>query len=90
MCHLVNISVFQKYHSGEEGALIPFVYIQIRYPSHSSPYSSFPNTFEGQGYCGLGMNRTGQRLRMTPARFFLRCGLSFSFLRGAGLVGSVL
>ena len=23
------------------------------------------------------MNRTGQHLRTTPARFFLRCGLSF-------------
>ena len=35
MCHLVIY--FQKiYQSGEEGALITFVYIQIRYPSHSS------------------------------------------------------
>ena len=60
------------------------------------------------GWGGGGVNRTGQRLRTTPARFFfLRCGLSFfkgcrvgrqcflrdegvvSFLRGAGLVGSV-
>ena len=45
---------------------------------------SFPNTFEGQGYCGWGVNRTGQRLRTTPARFFL--GVDLVFLRGAGLV----
>ena len=36
MCHLVVY--FPKiYHSGEEGALITFFYIQIRHPSHSSP-----------------------------------------------------
>ena len=38
---------------------------------------SLSNTFEGQGYCGWGVNRTGQRLKTTPARFFFRCGLSF-------------
>ena len=31
-------SIFKKiYHSGEEGALITIVYIQIRHSSHSSP-----------------------------------------------------
>ena len=78
MCHLVLY--FPKiYHSGEEGALITFVYIQIRHPSHSSPsvFDKLSNTFEGQGYCGWGVNRTGQRLKTTPARFFFRCGLSF-------------
>ena len=29
-----------------------------------------------------GVNRTGQRLKTTPARFFFRCGLSF--FRGGG------
>ena len=38
---------------------------------------SLSNTFEGQGYCGWGVNRTGQRLKTTPARFFFRCGLFF-------------
>ena len=32
-----------------------------------------------------GVNRTGQRLKTNPARFFFRCGLSF--FRGGGLVG---
>ena len=83
MCHLVLY--FPKiYYSGEEGALITFVYIQIRHPSHSSP-SVFVNTFKGQGYCGWGVNRTGQRLKTTPARFFFRCGLSF--FRGGGRAG---
>ena len=31
---------------------------------------SLSNTFEGHGYCGWGVNRTGQRLKTTPARFF--------------------
>ena len=30
-------NLFSKNLSGEEGALITFVYNQIRYPSHSSP-----------------------------------------------------
>ena len=36
MCHLA-IYFPKIYHSGEEGALITLVYIQIRHPSHSSP-----------------------------------------------------
>ena len=43
---------------------------------------SLSNTFEGQGYCGWGVNRTGQRLKTTPARFFFRCGLSFFRRKG--------
>ena len=40
----------------------------------------------------LVVNRTGQRLKTIPARFFFRCGLSFylAFLRGEGLVGVVV
>ena len=80
MCHLVLF--FPKiYNSGEEGALITFVYIQTRHPSTLLPLS-LSNTFEGQGYCGWGVNRTGQRLKTTPAQFFFRCGLSF--FRGKG------
>ena len=75
MCHLVLY--FPKiYHSGEEGALITFVYIQIRHPSHSSP-SVFVQHFWRPRLLWLGVNRTGQRLKTTPARFFFRCGLSF-------------
>ena len=70
MCHLV-IYFPKIYHSGEEGALITFVYIQIRHPP---TLLSLSNTFEGKGYCGWGggggVNRTGQRLKTTPARFF--------------------
>ena len=33
------------YHSWEEGASIPFVYIQITHPSHSSLYSVFVQHF---------------------------------------------
>ena len=84
MCHLVLY--FPKiYHSGEEGALITFVYIQIRHPSHSSP-SVFVQHFWRPRLLWLGVNRTGQRLKTTPARFFFRCGLSF--FRGGRAVGA--
>ena len=83
MCHLVLY--FPKiYHSGEESALITFVYIQIRHPSHSS-LSVFVQHFWRPRLLWLGVSRTGQRLKTTPARFFFRCGLSF--FRGEGLVG---
>ena len=78
MCHLVNISVFKKSIILEKRGLRFYLFI---FKSDTPPTLlhtlSFPNTFEGQGYCGWGVIRTGQRLRATPARFFLRCGLNF-------------
>ena len=72
------------YHSGEEDALIPFVYIQIRYPSHSSPYSLFPTLLKARVIV-VG----GEQNRPVPkddpcSIFFLGVDL-----RGAGLVSSV-
>ena len=85
MCHLVLY--FPKiYHSGEEGALITLFIFKSDTPPTLLPLS-LSNTFEGQGYCGWGVNRTGQRLKTTPARFFFRCGLSF-FLGGGRAGGA--
>ena len=66
MCHLV-IFFPNIYHSGEEGALITFVYIQIRHPSHSFS-SVFVQHFWRPGLLWLGVNRTGQPLKTTPAQ----------------------
>ena len=60
------------YHSGEEGALITFVYIQIRHPSHSSP-----SVFEGQGYCGWGGKQNRPAPKDDPCSISFRCGLIF-------------
>ena len=85
MCHLV-IYFSKIYYSGEEGALITFVYIQIeRLPLFS--LCLCPSLLRARVIV-VG----GQRLKTTPAHFF-RCGLSFfrgSFLRGEGLVGIFL
>ena len=86
MCHLV-IYFPKIYHSGEEGALITKMFI---FKSDTPPTLlplSLSNTFEGHGYCGWGVNRTGQRLKTTPARFFL--GVDFvllDFFLGVDLV----
>ena len=74
ICHLV-IYFPKIYHSGEKGALITFVIFKSDTPTTLLPLSLF-NTFEGQGYCGLGVNRTGHR-RRRPLLDIFRCGLSF-------------
>ena len=98
MCYLVNISIFQKSIILEKRVLWFHLFI---FKSDTPPTLlhtlSFPNTFEGQGYCGWGVNRTDQRFRTTPARFFLGVDLVFFkgcrvgsvFLRDEGVVGSV-
>ena len=71
MCHLVLY--FPKiYHSGEEGALITFVYIQIRHPSHSSPSVKVI-------VVGGEQNR--------PAPKDNPCSIFLSFFRGGGRAG---
>ena len=45
--------------------------------SGTPPTLVFAQSFKGLGCYGRGVNRTGQRLRGTPAQFFFRCGLSF-------------
>ena len=61
------------YHSGEEGALIIFVYIQIRHPSHSSP-SVFVQHLKARVIVVGGEQN---RPKDNPCLFFLRFGLSF-------------
>lgn len=64
----------------EEGALETLFTLHFRHPTHFFFTLSLPNTFEGRGYYGRGVNKSGQRLvGGTPAQFFFRCGLSFFF-----------
>ena len=89
MCHFVIY--FQKHIILEKRVLWLHLFI---FKSDTPPTLlplSLSNTFKGQGYCGWGVNRTGQCQKTTPARFFLGVDLVFfkgwlSFLRGEGLV----
>ena len=56
-----------------------FIFKSADTPPTLLPLSS-SNTFEGQGYCGWGVNRTGQHLKTTPAQFFL--GVDLVFFKG--------
>ena len=50
---------------------------------------SFPNTFEGHGYCGFGGEQNRPAPKGDPCSIFFFLGVDLDFLRGAGLVGSV-
>ena len=67
--------------------------------SGTPPTLVFAQSFKGLGCYGRGVNRTGQRLRGTPAQFFFRCGLSLGglsfffkghFFEGVGVVPSLV
>ena len=62
------------YHSGEEGALITFVYIQIRHPSHSSP-SVFGQHFWRPGLLWLGGKQNRPAPKDNPCSIIFRCGV---------------
>ena len=79
MWHLV-IYFPKIYHSGEEGALITFVYIQIRHPSHSSP-SVFVQHFWRPGLLWLGGEQNRPAPKDDPLHdFFL--GVDLVFCKG--------
>ena len=73
MCHLV-IYFPKIYHCGEKGALITFVYIQIRHPSHSSP-SVFVQHFWRLLWSGGEQNRPAPKDDLLD--FFLGVDLVF-------------
>ena len=73
-----------RYHSGEEGALITFVYIQIT-PSHSSP-SVFVQHFWRPGLLWLGGEQNRPAPKDDPCLIFF-LGVDLVLLRGEGLVG---
>ena len=81
MCHLV-IYFPKIYHSWEEGALITFVYIQIRL-LYSSP-SVFVQHFWRPGLLWLGGAQNRPAPKDDPCSIFL--GVDLVFLRGEGLV----
>ena len=70
VCHLV-IYYPKIYHSGEEGALITFVYIQIRHPSHSSP-SVFVQHFWRPGLLWLGVEQYRPAPKDNPCTIFFK------------------